>query len=100
MQAAAPHRVKRPRRSLTVAVLAGCVVVALLDAAPARAASCRSELGARRAETLVQRCTEVSTATRPPCNAANSCAMIEDEIRRGCQTAEEDAPDWCGEYDD
>lgn len=36
------------------------------------------------AERLVARCIEVSPATHPPCNAANSCEMIEAEIQRGC----------------
>ncbi|PHP20845.1 hypothetical protein CG471_05080 [Sphingobium sp. IP1] len=29
-------------------------------------------------------CRNVSPATHPPCNAANSCALIEDKIARGC----------------
>jgi hypothetical protein len=32
----------------------------------------------------VNLCIKVSPATHPPCNAANSCAMIEDEIARSC----------------
>jgi hypothetical protein len=46
--------------------------------------SCREELGERRAAELVRQCRMVSPATRPPCNAANSCRMIEDEVLRGC----------------
>ena len=46
--------------------------------------SCRDELGAQRAAQLVRQCRMVSPATHPPCNAANSCRMIEDEILRGC----------------
>lgn len=33
---------------------------------------------------LVERCIAVSPATRPPCNAANPCAMIVEEIERSC----------------
>jgi hypothetical protein len=46
--------------------------------------SCSAEVGAAAAERLVKLCRNVSPATRPPCNAANSCAMIEDEIARSC----------------
>ena len=33
---------------------------------------------------LVERCIAVSPATRPPCNVANPCQMIQDEIDRSC----------------
>lgn len=46
--------------------------------------SCLDERGPQLAGVLVQRCLAVSPATRPPCNDANPCAMIEDEIKRGC----------------
>ncbi|HUD93121.1 hypothetical protein [Sphingobium sp.] len=46
--------------------------------------SCAAEIGAAAAEKRVRLCRQVSPATRPPCNAANSCAMIEDEIARSC----------------
>lgn len=45
---------------------------------------CSDARGAEGAQELVGRCTEVSPATHPPCNAANSCQMIISEIRRGC----------------
>ncbi len=45
--------------------------------------SCSAEIGQAAAEKLVATCRQVSPATRPPCNAANSCAMIRDEIARG-----------------
>ena len=67
--------------------------------------SCAQTRGADEAARLVAQCTQVSPATHPPCNAANSCAMIEAEIRRGCgfldaahqpafcnQATDEDAP--------
>lgn len=46
--------------------------------------SCAAELGVGAAERRAKVCRNVSPATRPPCNVANSCAMIEDEIARGC----------------
>ena len=67
--------------------------------------SCTETRGAEQAQRLVAQCTQVSPATHPPCNAANSCAEIEAEIRRGCgfldaahqpafcnQATDEDAP--------
>lgn len=46
--------------------------------------SCTEQRGAEEAVRLAAQCTQVSPATHPPCNAANSCAMMEGEIRRGC----------------
>lgn len=46
--------------------------------------SCAAEIGAAAAARRVAVCRDVSPATRPPCNAANSCALIEDEIARSC----------------
>ena len=54
-------------------------------AAPAgRPTVCSAEIGRSAAEALARQCRRVSPATRPPCNAANSCAIIRDEIARGC----------------
>ncbi len=47
-------------------------------------ASCRAEIGDVAAARLVERCIAVSPATHPPCNAANPCQMIRDEIDRAC----------------
>lgn len=47
--------------------------------------SCLNDIGAEAAQRLVQRCIAVSPATRPPCNVANSCEMIQDEIDRSCE---------------
>jgi hypothetical protein len=44
--------------------------------------SCTAEIGAAAAERRVKLCISVSPATHPPCNAANSCAIIEDEMAR------------------
>jgi hypothetical protein len=49
-----------------------------------RPISCSAEYGASGAKFLVEQCLAVSPATRPPCNAANSCAMMRNEIARGC----------------
>ena len=46
--------------------------------------SCAAEIGTAAAAKRVAICRDVSPATHPPCNAANSCAMIEDEIARSC----------------
>lgn len=54
--------------------------------APAEASStaCSLDQGADAAQALVNRCIAVSPATHPPCNAANPCQMIQDEIDRAC----------------
>lgn len=55
--------------------------------------SCSTEIGAKAAERLAKSCRNVSPATHPPCNVANSCAMISDEIARSCALFDEkDAP--------
>lgn len=60
---------------------------------------CVDELGAEASQLLVDQCLAISPATRPPCNAQNSCDMIRDEIRRGCGFGEaSDNPDFCSEY--
>ena len=46
--------------------------------------SCAEERGEEAAGVLASRCAFVSPATHPPCNPANPCAMIEDEIQRVC----------------
>ncbi|SFP35425.1 hypothetical protein [Sphingomonas rubra] len=50
----------------------------------ARPRSCAAEIGQAAAKARVAVCVNVSPATHPPCNVANSCAMIEDEIARAC----------------
>lgn len=63
--------------------------------APAPAEGCAGEIGLSAAQRLAGQCRDVSPATRPPCNVANSCAMIRDEIVRGCEMLGADAPDHC-----
>ncbi|WP_322964937.1 hypothetical protein [Sphingomonas fuzhouensis] len=53
--------------------------------------SCSAERGQAAAQRLVKICTSVSPATHPPCNATNSCAIIEDEIARSCALMGDDA---------
>jgi hypothetical protein len=59
------------------------------------AEGCEGEIGLQAAQRLARQCRDVSPATRPPCNVANSCGMIRDEIRRGCDMLAEDAPAFC-----
>ncbi|MEG3082192.1 hypothetical protein U1707_00920 [Sphingomonas sp. PB2P12] len=54
--------------------------------------SCLAEIGAAAASRRVAICRNVSPATHPPCNAANSCAMIDDEIARSCALFAGDGP--------
>ncbi len=46
--------------------------------------TCLSEIGKAASDRLVERCIMVSPATHPPCNAANTCQMIQGEIDRSC----------------
>lgn len=68
------------------------------DATPAPEKPCRETAGAEKSKTLVKQCLEVSPATHPPCNAANACSLIVDEITRGCAMIDKDAPAFCAEY--
>ncbi|WP_205570751.1 hypothetical protein [Brevundimonas naejangsanensis] len=51
---------------------------------PLEPGSCRAEIGEAASARLVRRCIRVSPATHPPCHADNPCAMIQEEIDRGC----------------
>jgi hypothetical protein len=57
--------------------------------------SCDDTAGRAQAHRYVQQCLEVSPATHPPCNAANPCSLIRDEIRRGCALLGSTAPAFC-----
>jgi hypothetical protein len=59
--------------------------------------SCSRQMGEQRATLLARQCRQVSPATHPPCNAANSCAMIVDEFERGCNmlSGESYRPKFC-----
>ena len=62
---------------------ANAMNVATAASAPQRL-SCAADIGSAAAAERVKLCRNVSPATHPPCNAANSCALIEDEIARSC----------------
>ena len=62
---------------------------------PAAAPSCRQERGAAAAAVLVKQCIQISPATHPPCHEANPCALILDEIARGCGMAAAPVPAYC-----
>jgi len=67
-------------------------------AAPASASAdvaCSKSAGQQRAELLVQQCQQVSPATHPPCNVANPCDLMIDEIARGCAMIDKNAPVFC-----
>lgn len=68
------------------------------DAIPAPEQPCRETAGAEKSRALVEQCLEVSPATHPPCNVANACSLIVDEITRGCAMFEKDAPSFCADY--
>lgn len=51
---------------------------------------CRDQIGEAAATALAERCRMVSPATRPPCNAANPCDLIQNEIDRSCALWERD----------
>ncbi|SQG00373.1 Uncharacterised protein [Paucimonas lemoignei] len=59
--------------------------------------TCAEAIGQKRAELLVKQCINVSPATRPPCNVANSCELINSEVERGCGFLGDDpnTPDYC-----
>jgi hypothetical protein len=76
---------------------AAALAVAAIASAPA-VAGCEEEVGEAQAQTFVEQCLEVSPATHPPCNAANPCAMMLEEIARGCAFLGEDGgdiPEFC-----
>ena len=54
------------------------------EGAPEAVVDCNAEIGETAAARLVERCIAVSPATRPPCNALNTCEAIQGEIDRSC----------------
>jgi hypothetical protein len=71
------------RRGLMPALVLSALVATATAAELPR--SCRDEVGTAKARTYVAQCIVVSPATHPPCNDSNPCALIIDEIVRGCQ---------------
>ncbi|WP_371181548.1 hypothetical protein [Xanthomonas sacchari] len=90
--AAAPN----PASSATPAPAQAPATTAQSASAAGEPLSCADEIGADAAAARVATCRTVSPATHPPCNAANSCAMIDDEIARGCALLGRDAPTTAG----
>src|SRR5262245_56920173 len=62
-----------------------CRSLAWADGAP----PCAKDAGKKRAAELVRACLAVTAATHPPCNAANECSLILQEIRRNCSDTDE-----------
>ena len=60
--------------------------------------ACSKSAGQKKAELLVQQCQQVSPATHPPCNVANACELMIDEIKRGCSMIDKNAPAFCAGY--
>lgn len=84
---------------MRIGIFVALLFSAITLASYARAGACRDERG--DANLLVDQCTEVSPATHPPCNAANPCALIVSEIRRGCALLSgSDRPKFCFAYSD
>lgn len=71
--------------------------IAVGEPNPAAPGPCSAAIGEAAAKALVDRCIAVSPATHPPCNVANPCAMIQNEIDRSCGLWERqgDAPGEC-----
>ena len=57
---------------------------------------CRNSIGRGPALALVRYCRYVTSATHPPCNSANECALIVDHIRGMCRGSKAN-PLPCGE---
>lgn len=80
------------------------LVIASLASAADNEISCRNDVGKRMAAVYVRQCLEVSPATHPPCNDQNPCALIKDEIKRGCEFLKDpqgddaQAPGFCDRY--
>jgi hypothetical protein len=67
----------------------------------ATAQSCRETAGAAKAQKLARQCVQVSEATHPPCNVANPCDMMVDEIKRSCAMRRDEkvvTPAFCASY--
>lgn len=91
----APPPAAAPQPPATSAPVAAQPADDSAEIATAPAKTCREAIGEEQAKVLVEHCIQVSPATRPPCNAENSCDMIQSEIDRGCAFIGEDAPAFC-----
>jgi uncharacterized protein len=59
---------------------------------------CRDIVGAQQAAIFVRQCTEVATATHPPCNAENTCELIVSHNVNRCVFLGDQAPKFCATY--
>lgn len=73
-------------------VLVLCLGASAASAGQPQPTSCLATRGAAAVQRLVALCRDASPAIHPPCNAANSCAMIQDEIARSCSLFADDHP--------
>ena len=84
--------------------LTGAAVAAEQPDPAARMRPCAETAGPERSALMVRQCLQVSPATHPPCNAANICRLIRDEIIRGCslfrtgQAGSTPEPEFCKDY--
>lgn len=82
-----------------MSAVAAAIILNAVSASAAFGQSCAQTAGRARAAEYVSQCRDVSPATRPPCNAANSCDLIISEIRRGCGfLSGADRPTYCNRY--
>lgn len=81
-QAGAPEPAETPRPATDS--VARAAPLPSTPAATDEPRSCAVEIGRQAADRRTQLCRTLSPATHPPCNVANSCAMIDDEIARSC----------------
>lgn len=93
------------QHSKRTAMFKTVVIVLLLSSgtlALAEEQTCRQEVGKKRAAVYVRQCIDISPATHPPCNDQNTCTLIQDEIKRGCEFAKNTegakVPDYCADY--
>ncbi|PPU85175.1 hypothetical protein XsacCFBP4641_00850 [Xanthomonas sacchari] len=93
---AAAAAVPNPASSATPAPAQAPATTAQSASAAGELLSCADEIGADAAAARVDTCRAVSPARHPPCNAANSCAMIDDEIARSCALLDRDGPTTAG----
>ena len=86
-QSAAPEMAETAAPEATMTPAAGAQPV---QTAQTSLLTCEAQIGAAAAKKLVDTCIAVSPATHPPCNAANSCALIRSEIARSCALSGDD----------
>lgn len=97
MPADAPPQEDAPDAAAPVQTPSDGQGIAVGEPNPAAPGPCSAAIGEAAAKALVDRCIAVSPATHPPCNVANPCAMIQNEIDRSCGLWERqgDAPGEC-----